>query len=175
MAISTVGVNGLSTSGLSASALTTGTVPYAQLPTSSVLQVVNVSFTNYQQTSSSSLVDIAGATISITPKFATSKILIIVNLVGLTKNSGVNGTGTLKLLRGSTGVVSWDDFVGYTGSTATWSGQSNLNYLDSPATTSLITYKIQYAMTAGAVFQVNNYNGIIGSSTSTITAMEIAG
>jgi hypothetical protein len=156
------------------SAIVSGYVPYANLPAGSVLQVVNVPFTNYTNTSSTSLVDVTGATITITPKFATSKVLIIVNLVGVQKNSGANGTGTFKLLRGSTGLVSWDDFFGYNGSTTMWSGQSSTNYLDSPATTSSTTYKIQWAISAGTA-QINNYNGIIGSSTSTITAMEIAG
>ena len=178
MAISTIPQAALASGVPSASNITTGTLPSAQLPTGSVLQVVNVAFTNYTNTNSTTFVDMAGATASITPKFSNSKIFIMITLMGLTRNSGTGNNGacaSFQVVR--TGwSASWDNFNTYTGSNAlTYSGTSSFNYLDSPATTSAVSYKIQWGNNAGATLQINNYNSIVGSSTSTITLMEIAG
>jgi hypothetical protein len=142
-----------------------------------VLQVVNVAFTTYTNTNSTTFVDMSGATASITPKFSTSKILVLINLAGVTKNNGgTSGScGSFQLLRGSTMIVSWDNFSGYNAATTTASAQSSTSYLDSPATTSATTYKVQWGNSSGGTIQINNYNGILGYSTSTITLMEIAG
>jgi hypothetical protein len=163
---------------VSGTIITTGTtgqvIASGALPIGSVLQVVNTGFTNYTQTTSNTYGSITGATISITPKFATSKILAFINLVGLTKNSGSNGVGVFQLVRNGTGIYVWDSLVGYIGGTGTWSGQSSTNYLDSPATTSAITYTIQWKISNTATLQINNYDNTPSYSTSTITLMEIA-
>jgi hypothetical protein len=152
----------------------TGTLVSANMPTGCILQVVNANFTNYTQTSSSSYATITGATISITPKAATNKILMFINLVGLTKNSGTNGIGAFQLMRNGSGIFVWDALVGYIGGTTTWSGQSSTNYLDSPATTSAITYTLQWKISNGGTLQINNYETSPNYSTSTWTLMEVA-
>jgi len=174
MAISTVGVNGLSSSGLSASALTTGTMPFAQLPTGSVLQVVNGFTSTLISSSTSTFID-TGLTVTITPKFSTSKILVFVHQNGLSKDGGnVGADMKLSLFRNNSVISNLSLYTLYTGATSPLYGQTlSTSYLDSPATTSATTYKTQFAAAENTGTVVTQVNG--GSSTSTITAMEIAG
>lgn len=92
-----------------------------------------------------------GLSIAITPTSASSKILILGYMSLVTRPSSIYGW--FNLLRGSTPVIRGDSvstaqraFGSLPGSS--WIGPSNngtvpLIYLDSPATTSLTTYKIQ--------------------------------
>jgi hypothetical protein len=62
---------------------------YAALPTGSVLQVVNATYATQVSNSTSTYAD-TGLTATITPKFATSKILVLVNQNGIQRNAGDN-------------------------------------------------------------------------------------
>jgi len=150
--------------------LSSGTVGYARLPTGSVLQVVNATYSTGVTSSSSTFAD-TGLTASITPKFSTSKILVLVNQTGCSKTVG-NTTLGLKLLRNSTAIVTFEVDGGYTGTTTTnYIGACTTSYLDSPATTSSITYKTQFNSSVNIA-----QTGVQSSGcTSTITLMEIAG
>jgi hypothetical protein len=138
-----------------------------------ILQVVNAPFSTSISTSSSTYAD-TGLTATITPKFSTSKVLVFVDLVGLLKETN-NTSGAFKLVRNSTDLITLDSYIGYTNSTAANGvGGLGTNYLDSPATTSATTYKIQFkSMNNNAVINMN-LSGY-GTLTSTITLMEIAG
>ena len=173
--------------------LTTGSsgqsIPRAALPTGSVLQVVSTSKTNSFTTSSSTWTDVTGLSVTITPTSATSKILVFLN-GHFSVSSG--GTGIYaKLVRGSTDILIADNpGSGITPTTmsastsGTVSTRENyamqINYLDSPATTSATTYKVQVGAYDGGTQIVNGvYNmsatgSSIPRSTSTITVMEIA-
>jgi len=135
-----------------------------------VLQVVNATYST-QSTSSSSTYADTGLTATITPSSTSSKILVIVQQSGLAKVTNATGVN-LKLLRNSTDLITFENSVGQEYSTA-WNivGGSGTTYLDSPATTSAVTYKTQFAS--------NNNNATvyvqINSASSTITLMEIAG
>ena len=138
--------------------------------TGSVLQVVQGTFATEISTASSSFSD-TGLTASITPKFATSKILVIVDVTGTGKDAA-NTRLQLKLLRGASSLYNFSVNGGYNGVTQSQEiGTCSTNYLDSPATTSSTTYKVQYSNFSAA--------GIVlvcwGNTTSTITLMEIAG
>ena len=149
----------------------TGILPYASLPTGSVLQVVqgiaNTTVTN----TTSTYVD-TGVTATITPKFATSKVLVMLTINGLAKDTN-NTSINLKLQKNSADlIVITAGTLAYTASTAaSYPGDTAFNYLDSPATTSATTYKVQFASNG------NNANVYIGANNaySTITLMEIAG
>jgi hypothetical protein len=133
--------------------------------------VVNATYGTEVTNSTSTLAD-TGLTATITPKFATSKILVIVNQTGLQKDTNTTAWVILKLLRGSTPIVTFEVQAGNTGTTTTSNfGGSSTNYLDSPATTSATIYKTQFAS------QQNNarVRCQAGDSTATITLMEIAG
>ena len=133
-----------------------------------VLQVVNATYSTAVSTTSATLVD-TGLTINITPKFATSKILAIANMTSI-YSTGSSTYAYFALLRNSTSIINFDSITGYN-STGFGSGSTGVCYLDSPATTSTTTYKVQWLRTAGSgAINLNN-----ASSSSTITLMEIAG
>jgi len=143
------------------------------LGTGAVLQVVNFSVNATVSSSTSTYID-SGITATITPKFATSKILIIADATGLYKGTNNAAIG-LKLVRNSTDLLVFEALAGYTNTTTNNAvGGSGVSYLDSPATTSSTTYKVQLAsLTNNAIVYVNqNYTGV---GNSTITLMEIAG
>jgi len=135
-----------------------------------VLQVVNATDSTQLSTSSTSYVD-TGLSASITPTSATSKILIFVEQTGLGKNSGGSGYRlALNILRDSTQLIQFELGAGYTASSVVnVFGGSGANYLDSPASTSSITYKTQIKGFDGGTVYANYDN-----CTSTITLMEIA-
>ena len=155
--------------------LTTGSsgqsIPKAALPIGSVLQVVNVAYDGGTTSSSSNTYsDVAGLTATITPNFSTSKILVIVNVNGCKKTTNNTYLG-LRLVRGATVIHLFEQEGGYTNnSNINEFGGCGCNFLDSPATTSATTYKIQLASIA------NNAEVSVGNSNSgsTITLMEIA-
>jgi len=139
-----------------------------------IIQVVNATYSTSVSNSTSTYAD-TGLTATITPKFSTSKILVLVDLNGLYKQ-GNNINVMTRLVRNSTTILLIDDVAGYTGSSvANGVGGVSATYLDSPATTSATTYKTQFASDGNlGVVIVNNTNNVINGSTSTITLMEIA-
>ena len=150
--------------------LTTAGVPSSALPAGSVLQVVNVAYATQTANASNTYAD-TGLTASITCASTASKVLVLLNQAGCGKN--VNNTRlTLKLMRDATNIVlPVSDSDGYTNSTAAnFFGAISACYLDSPASTSALTYKTQflsYANNDGVSVQTNG-------ATSTITLIEIA-
>ena len=136
-----------------------------------VLQVVNAAYGTGASTSSSAFTA-TGLTASITPKFSTSKILIFVSQQGLLSNVSSSGIG-LNLYRNSTNIDSFAVVAAYvaaTGVTAVAGVAASTTCLDSPATTSSITYSTKFN-------SINNTNSVSvqnNGDTSTITLMEIA-
>ena len=107
-------------------------------------------------TGSGSFVDVTGYNCTITPKFSTSKILITSNPIMLLNNgSGNSQRVALKLLRGSTSIFEQDDFASHQvdGASAVYIDYLGMalyhQHLDSPGTTSAVTYKIQIRQHAG--------------------------
>jgi hypothetical protein len=145
-------------------------LPNTALPAGSVLQVVNASYGTQVSNSTSTYAD-TGLTATITPTSVTSKILVIVHQTGLFKAGG-NTRITLRLLRSSTSLIVFEWGGGTTDNTITISpAGSGTTFLDSPATTSSVTYKTQFASTSNvAEVRVN----LDSNSSSTITLMEIA-
>jgi len=138
-------------------------------PAGAVLQVVSSTYGTQVTLGAVTLTD-TGLTASITPKFSTSKILVIVSQNGVGQAGASNINLTLKLLRNSTSLINFENTIAFTGGATNLRCASSTNYLDSPATTSATTYKTQFANNAGtgsAYVQA-------GSETSTITLMEIA-
>jgi hypothetical protein len=153
------------------SAIVGSSVPYSVLPTGSVLQVVNANYA-VQVSNSTTTPQDTGLTATITPKFATSRILVLVDQNGLYKDASASNGGELYLLRNGTNIVHIAGrYAGDSGTSFALSiGAATTCFLDSPATTSAVTYKTQYyTNTASALVYVQVY-----SSVSTITLMEIA-
>ena len=145
-----------------------GTISKSALPSGSILQVVSNTFSTYASSSSSTFAD-TGLTASITPSSASNKILVIAAIAGIAK---LNNTSVqLRLVRDATTISTIESGAGYTND-ASWNrvAGSSVSYLDSPATTSSTTYKIQFASAdniATAYVQLD-------PAMSTITLMEIA-
>jgi hypothetical protein len=143
-----------------------------QAAPSKVLQVVNASYNTYVSSSTSAYSD-TGLTATITPLFSNSKILVLVDMAGCSKNAS-NTSLQLKLVRNSTALYQFEDFATYTNSSSQNAiGSCSTTYLDSPATTSATTYKVQLASSENSS-NVGVQNNLVGLSTSTITIMEIA-
>jgi hypothetical protein len=132
------------------------------------LQVVNATYSTPVTNNTGSYVD-TGLTATITPSSASNKILVIVNQADTYKATS-DTSARLLLLRGSTGLIVFAAFASGTASTATNVTSPGTNYLDSPATTSAVTYKTQVLSNSGPGVTVQ-----FGSSVSTITLMEIKG
>ena len=135
-----------------------------------VIQTIKKDQFETSQSVGSGYADITGLSATITPKFSTSKIMVEAHIY----NSNNNAVNFFRVLRGST-------FIEQPSGTS--SGGANYNahgfsyfdhqyqdtcvikILDSPATTSATTYKIQTACTSNVVtinqfFNTSNYFGI---------------
>ena len=131
-------------------------------------------------TTSTSKVDITGMSVSITPKFNTSKILISSHL----SYGGNDFNFYCDLLRDST--VLGAPSSGNNPCTIALCGITNTTYqifnssfqfLDSPATTSALTYKLQIAVQSSGEFYLNRSKrneSADATCSSTITAMEVS-
>ena len=158
------------------------TIPYG------ILQVVSTTKTDTFSTSSSTLTDITGLSVSITPSSSSSKILVIAYINGVIDTGSSSYGGRLQLVRGSTNIAQGDAAdsrqvgTGHLGGQDSWPffQSTTITYLDSPSTTSSTTYKIQCAHTQSRTIQINTADGDQNSSTfglrtvSTITVMEVA-
>ena len=151
-----------------------------------VLQVVNTTKTDtYTHSTGITFSNITGLSASITPSSTSSKVLIYVSL----NASGNNGMSLVKVTGGN--AASW---VGDTAGNRTrvaFVGQNNNGvnaqmvsfsngYLDSPNTTSAITYQVQIAAADNTTTTYVNRtvtdtdSAAFARSTSTITVMEIS-
>jgi hypothetical protein len=172
--------------------LTTGSsgqsIPKAALPTGSVLQVIQTYKTDvFSTTSNSAFVDITGLSVSITPTSSSSKILVMATLTDCSTNESV-GDGMFQVLRNSTAIGNGDNggtaplmaYVNtYLAASTTITDSVIFNYLDSPATTSSTTYKVQCRLwsnqgTTGTLFVGRRGGNASFISPSSITVMEIA-
>ncbi len=149
-----------------------------------IIQIQQTVKTDTFSSSSASFVDITGLSVSITPVSISSKILVVANIKG---QSGSNAT--TRLMRDSTAI-----FVGTSSGSRTVSSGGDLFgygspggagqiathfYVDSPATVSSVTYKVQLWAYASYTAYINTtYNDTDASysfrGASSITVMEIA-
>lgn len=133
-----------------------------------VLQVVQAG-SNGGSTNSSSLVDM-GLSASITPTSSTSKILVYIN--GTTRLSTLGRAG-FAIIRGSTNIRGQNELVG-TGSSVVSYIPYFLSILDSPATTSSVTYKVQFVSDGSMTIYTSDGGANYAGYLNYITLMEIA-
>ena len=120
-----------------------------------IIQVVTGTYSTNFSTSATSPVD-SGLSVSITPTSATSTIAIWHN-GNYYMNAGATSAINIRILRGATAVKTYNSQM-YDNNNDLQRGEISMIYVDSPATTSATTYKIQIwndiANTIGA--QYNN-------------------
>jgi hypothetical protein len=149
-----------------------------------VLQIVSTAKTDTFTSTSTSFVDVTGLSVSITPSATSSKVLVYVEF------SGCNDVGLanffFQVVRGTTAIAVGDT----AGSRTPVSGTINLGsaaslanrvvvFLDSPATTSATTYKIQARNSAAGTLYVNRAQTDTDAATtaraiSSITVFEVS-
>ena len=104
-------------------------------------------------TGSGTYVDVTGYNCSISPTSTSSKILVTINPLFLLNNSsGTSQRVALKLLRDSTSLLDQNDFCSHQvgNAEADYLGVAGyFQYLDSPSSTSTLTYKVQVKQHAG--------------------------
>jgi hypothetical protein len=150
---------------------TSGTmITTGNIPTGSVVQVVNATYSTQVTNNTGTYAD-TGLTASITPSSASNKILVLITQSSVGKNTGILSSAlAIKLVRDSTDIITFGVAIGYTETNIYNLGFSpSTSYLDSPSTTSSVTYKTQFANvvnSAGVRVQTDG-------ATSTITLMEI--
>ena len=151
-------------------------VPRDGLPSGAyggIIQVKYASNTDSQSSTSTTMADVTGASLTITPTRADSAILIMLTFSG---NNAASGGGRLKYqvvrtVGGSSSTIFsvGEALVDYGNSNIHVQGIGN-NYIDTGHnTTSEVTYKLQFASHNGTQVQVNN-NG-----RTDLIAMEISG
>jgi hypothetical protein len=144
------------------------TIAKSVLPAGSVLQVVMGTTATFVITSSTSYVD-TGLSATITPSSASSKVLALANVPDAHNNVSANLL-YLNLVRQSTQIIEFvahGDYIGSGTSIVTYGGSTS--YLDSPNTTSAITYKVQFKVGNGG-----SQSLFLNAGTGTIVLMEIA-
>ena len=152
----------------SGTVLTNGT--NTNFPAGSVIQVVSATYNTQVSTTTNVQAD-TGLTATITPKSATSKILVVVDQNGCGKETSDTAINLL-LYRNATVIAYPGQVVGYTGTTGlSFVGTIGATILDSPATTSATTYKTTFSSWQNNARVYVQFQ----ASWSTITLMEIAG
>ena len=155
-----------------------------------VIQVKSTTKTDAFDTTSTSLVDVTGLSVSITPTRSDSKILVMYSVNAGATEGGYNGA--LNLFRDSTQIYLGDAAsnrarVSNLISISNTGGGTDYNmvhlsghHLDSPSTTSATTYKLQLKNLSSESLYINQSKNdgdqtYIARTASSITVMEISG
>ena len=153
-----------------------------------ILQVIQAVKKNRQTINSTTLVDITGMSVSITPSSASNKVLVNYSLVVFSNAVYY----ALRLLRNSDSTI----FIGDENPSATSQNRASFgsydssyviadtiaqSFLDSPNTTSATTYKLQAYSPYSSAYTIGINSGValdnytyMNNCVSTITAMEVA-
>tara|TARA_B100001989_G_scaffold249644_1_gene225298 strand:+ start:67 stop:600 length:534 start_codon:yes stop_codon:yes gene_type:complete len=150
------------------------------ITTGKILQVVQTVKTDAFSTTSTSFVDITGLSVDITPSSTNSKILVTATIDAFAqRTNSYNSMSLVLLFKDSTALIGGhmrgridnSDTANYFNS----GGHVSLKYLDSPSTTSQLTYKVKGVNWAGnSTLFVNNETGNTYYAKSTIIAQEVA-
>lgn len=176
-----VGTNGQY---LSADSSTSTGLKWVTAAGGKLLQVVSTTKTDsFTSNTTTAWTDITGLSASITPTVNTSKIFVQLTC-DIAGQDGTNGYA-LRLMRDSTAIGVGDTAgsrisagtSGYAATGGSYPASVGIDYLDSPATTSALTYKAQFYIIAGNVYinrsQVDTNSSSYFRSVSTITLFEI--
>ena len=134
-----------------------------------VLQVVNATDSTQRATTSSSFVTASNTLlVSITPSSASNKIFVICN--STFGSNTVNAIAQATIFRDAINLGSADGMMASFSDTGSIRGQGSMSVLDSPNTTSAITYQAYFRQLSGGQNDINWY-----ATEGSITAFEIEG
>ena len=155
-----------------------------------IIQVKSATKTDTFTTQSTSLVDVPGLSVSITPTRSDSKILVMVSIaMGQATANFSYGC----LIRGSTRIFVGDtrgnranmSLMSYDASNSGICNLQSFTHMDAPATTSAVTYKMQVRCATSGTTTVNRSNSATDggggadsydtNQASSITVMEVSG
>lgn len=156
---------------------TSGQLPDAAMSSGSVLQVVQGTQINQTESTAGAGVDVnINLSVTVTPASSNNKILVTLGSLSMVTRDNAT-IAKLYLERSINGgsfskITGIQNYIGQDGSTEV---QPTCNYLDSPNTTSPVTYRVigqRYAGSANIAYIHNNSDAV--RLTATITATEIA-
>ena len=150
-------------SGISASKLTTGTLPSTQMPVGSIIQVESTTVSGNLGAGTQDLVSV-----SITPTDNTNKILIMGSGLVYTPQGTVSA---VDLYRDSTFIFRTTGGVGWGSPNANDNESFTPVFLDNPQTTNAITYKMQGLAISGSMSW--GYYDSNNTGNTSITVMEV--
>ena len=145
-------------------------VPTDGVPTGGgggIIQVKQSLYNSYVTKNNSSFEAVSGFTVVMTPKFNTSKILITLNLLLEIRSAYIVA---IELTRGGSSIFTNEG--GLRANESANGGYLTFSYLDSPASTSALTYGVQTRSSNGD-YTFNNYIGG-GPANSFMTLMEVS-
>ena len=147
---------------------TNNRLPAYNMPLGAVVKTVMSSSLGGSTTNSGSYADISYANVTITPSSATSKVLVMATgTSSFTALAGANVTADTQLVRSpSTSLQIQTCGTSTSGGGIGATGAVSYSYMDSPGTTSPVTYKLQQ--------RVSNTSSTLTSTNIWLIAMEIA-
>lgn len=149
-----------------------------------IMQVVSTFKDDTFTINSSTFTDVTGLSVAITPAFTTSKVLIMVTMS--TSSNWNTGNMQTRLMRGTTAIAIGAAAGSRTQASTVTAGGNDftgqtvaITYLDSPATTSSTTYKMQIRHNTAGLGYVNRQmndtdNAQQARTASTITVFEVS-
>ena len=158
-----------------------GVITDANLPAGSVLQVVSANFTSIFSASmrSTEVEDFTGVSLSVTPSATSSKILLIASITYSVNEVNYPALADISFRRGATDLGEYICSFGNVGDDNNAVGNLSITELDSPNTTSSVTYQLQgqQRVTGGSdrTVYINATRNGVNKGESRITLLEIAG
>ena len=134
--------------------------------TGRIIQMVQATDGTSLSSSSTSYVD-TGLSASITPGATSSKILVLVSMGAFGADAAGSAGAAIKLLRDSTDLIVHSSMGSHPTITYIYTAGTSFSYLDSPSSTSSLTYKTQFKSGGGENFVTDN------ASTASITLLEV--
>jgi len=134
--------------------------------TGRIIQTVQATDGSLLSSSSTSYVN-TGLSASITPGATSSKILVLVSMGVFGADAAGSAGAAIKLLRDSTDLIIHSSMGAHPTITYIYTAGTSFSYLDSPSSTSSLTYKTQFKSNGGETFATDN------GSTATITLLEV--
>jgi len=131
-------------------------------------QVLGVQKTDKASTSSTSYADISGLSQAITPSATSSKILAMVSIKGIASDNSTTDALSLRLMRDSTEISEAANIT--FGSTEQDNQSCAIVFLDSPSSTSELTYHMEFKSRLSNSSSINNTSG---ETNSELVVMEV--